>query len=105
MTKASENYNSASEKDVNKEKRLKHNDTQAEINDLRATMKTQSGRNTVWRLLTRCGVFQGGYNPDSSANYYKEGKRDVGLYYIHILHEHCFELYQKMQSEQLEKTE
>lgn len=104
MTKPQENYNSADERDVAREKRQAHNDTQAEIKDLRATMKSPSGRNTIWRLLTRCGVYQSCFNESSNVMSFKEGERNVGLYYLAMINEHCHADYQKMIQEQHDKT-
>jgi len=94
------NYNSADEKDVSKAKRNQHNDNQAEIKDLRATMSTSSGRRTIWNLLSRCGVFQSCFSIDSNVMSFKEGKRDIGLNYMALLHEHCHDDYLKMEHEQ-----
>jgi hypothetical protein len=101
MTKQDKNYNSADETQVAAAKRDQHNDNQTEIKDLRATMSTASGRRTIWNLLSKCGVFQGGFNPDSNAVYFNNGKRDIGLYYIEQLTEHCHEEYLQMHKEQI----
>lgn len=99
MTTNAKPYNSADEKQVANAKRLVHNDTQAEIKDLRATMNTREGRNTIWRMLSRCGVFQHGFINSNDFLQFKEGKRDLGLIYIELLHEHCYEKYKLMENE------
>lgn len=96
----SKNYNSADEKDVANAKRNQHNDNQAEINDLRATMDTSSGRRTIWNLLTRCGVFNEDFSVETNVTYFNLGRRNIGLRYMKMLHEHCHDKYLLMQQEQ-----
>jgi hypothetical protein len=100
MTDQDKNYNSSDEKQVAQAKRQQHNESQAEINDLRANMKTAHGRNTMWRLLSRCGVYQGGFQVDTNFLQFKEGQRNIGLHYLNLLTEYCFKEYQMMLSEQ-----
>lgn len=86
-------YDSADEKQVAAAKRVQHNDKQTEVNDLRATMNTVNGRRFMWRLLARCAINQGGYNPDNSYVQFRNGMRDIGLYYLDMITTHCNEAY------------
>lgn len=100
MTESNEEYNSANAKDVAKAKRTQHNDKQTEIKDLRATMSTASGRRFMWNLLSRCGLYRFGYNPDNNRLQFDSGAKNIGGYYVAILTEHCNTEYLLMQKEQ-----
>lgn len=87
----------------NKEKKQKVQSLQ-EVEDIKAVMSTKAGRRFVWKLLTRCGVYEITFTGNSWGNF-KEGMRNIGLMYIAELQEHCIAEYQRMERENLNKTE
>ena len=46
--------------------------------DLREVLKTGPGKNVIWNVLAKCGIYQDSFTGNSQS-YYLEGKRAVGL--------------------------
>jgi hypothetical protein len=97
-------YDAGDEKDVAQAKRKEHNETKQEINDLHAIMDTKAGRRTMWRLLSKCGVYHESFSPDALLMANREGSRKIGLQYLELLTTHCLDKYQLMEKEQRERV-
>lgn len=67
-------------------------------------MSTREGRRFMWGLLERSRVFQLSYagpGADATTNF-REGGRNVGLYYLTLIGEHCEAEYSLMIKEKKE---
>jgi hypothetical protein len=71
--------NIADEGQVQRDKRRASRADARRADALRAVMDSASGRLYLRSLIQDCGVFSGGFNPNSSNLYYSEGMRNVGL--------------------------
>ncbi len=65
-------------------------------NAFRSVMATTEGRQWVWWLLDRCGVFHTSFSADIPTSFYKEGSRSVGLMVIADINALCPEQFSTM---------
>lgn len=70
---------------------------QAEYDDLRRVLSSESGRRLVRRILTRSGMFQTSFAPgDPYATAFHEGARNVGLRLLAAITDGCPEFLQQV---------
>lgn len=69
-----------------------------ELNDIKALMSQPAGRRFMWRLLTRCGVYQSSFT-GNSGTFFKEGERNVGLWVLADIHETALDEFLAMMKE------
>lgn len=82
--------------------RKKHNEArELELLAIRNIMKTEIGRDFMWRCLSNCGTFTDTYDADTHRHAYNAGKRSHGLWldaelrdtapddYFKMIKEHC----------------
>lgn len=70
-----------------------------EAADFKWLMSDKRGRRIVWGLLERAGVYRTSFTGNSET-FFNEGKRNIGLVYVDLIHTHCAEKYNLMVSEQ-----
>jgi len=70
-----------------------------EVKDFCALMATAHGRRIVNGLLARCGLFRSSFTSNRSLTDFNEGQRNVGLYYMGLINEHCLDEYVLMLQE------
>ncbi len=54
-------------------------DHNMQVQQLRAMLEEKVFRDFVWRVLSRCGIYDGGFALDLATLGFKAGKREVGL--------------------------
>lgn len=69
-----------------------------ELHDIKTMMSEPMGRRFMWSLLGRAGVFLSCFTGNSTT-FFNEGKREIGLQYMHMINEACPELYHVMVTE------
>lgn len=69
-----------------------------DLSDLKSLMSEPLGRRFMWSLLARAGVFLSCFTGNSTT-FFNEGKREIGLQYMHMINEACPELYHVMVTE------
>jgi hypothetical protein len=71
-----------------------------EISDLRKVLSSESGRRLVKRLLERAGVFRISFTPgDQGVTAFNEGNRNLGLWVMAMVVDHCPEFLQAVLKE------
>jgi hypothetical protein len=58
----------------------------ADIAELRSVLSTRRGRNLIFRMLERTGVFRLSYTGDENT-FFREGERNVGLWLLNLVME------------------
>ena len=71
---------------------------QIEANDIKWLMSGKQGRRIVWRLLDKAGLYRTSFTGNSET-FFKEGMRNMGLFIVAEIHEHCPEAYPLMLTE------
>lgn len=69
-----------------------------EINDLKGVMANANGRRFLWRLLEKTGLYKSSMTGNSQT-FFLEGQRNIGLYLLAQVTEHCLEEYVLMLNE------
>lgn len=69
-----------------------------EVADLRVLMGTAAGRRFMWRLLEKTGLYKSSMTGNSQT-FFLEGQRNIGLYLLAQVNEHCLDEYVLMMSE------
>lgn len=69
-----------------------------EVADLRNLMSTPSGRRFMWRLLDKAGIFKSSMTGNSQT-FFLEGQRNIGLFLMAQVNEHCLDEYVLMLTE------
>ena len=67
-------------------------------------MASKAGRDLMWALLERCGVFRTSFSasrPDPLVTAFLEGERNIGLEYLHRIHRLCPDHYLAMLKDRL----
>ena len=72
-----------------------------EIEDIKAVMRLEAGRRFMYRLLVRAGVYETSYIPGAaeSNTFFREGKRNIGLWTMTELEESAPGSFLKMMEE------
>lgn len=70
-----------------------------ELNDIRTTLKSRSGRRLYWRLLCAAGVFRQSYMGNPEDTFFNEGRRSLGLKMLSDLMEAAPDQYAVMAKE------
>jgi hypothetical protein len=73
-----------------------------EISDLRSVMGTPQGRRFMWRLLEKAGIYKSSMTGNSQT-FFLEGQRNVGLYFMAGINDHCLDEYVLMLTENREE--
>jgi hypothetical protein len=76
--------------------RLKRN---RELDDIRATMASKTGRRFMWRLISVAGVYRSTWSPVHAEMSRLEGARQFGVLLIDEIHAACPEQYEAMKRE------
>lgn len=76
-------------------------ETDAEIKDVKAIMATGEGRRFMWRLLEKTGLYKTSFTGNSTT-FFNEGQRNIGLWLISQVNEHCLDEYAQMVEENRE---
>lgn len=71
----------------------------SELEDMRALVKSPAGRRAMWRIMSRCGIYQRSFTGNSET-FFREGRRDVGLFILEELEAASPEVIYQMQREQ-----
>jgi len=90
--------NAADEAQVKSAKEKEKFGRDLELNDMKLLLGTLFGRRTLWRYLTRCGIYQTSFRT-SSEIYYLEGQRAIGLEILKDIQDAEPEAYIKMMME------
>lgn len=72
-----------------------------EINDLKTVMGSVNGRRFMWRLLEKAGIFKSSMTGNSQT-FFLEGQRNIGLFLLAQINEHCLDQYVVMLNESRE---
>lgn len=88
---------------VKRQEELRRERNNRERADLQFVMGHQQGRRFVWKLLSETGMFEHGFIPNGSEQYYRAGKRDVGLALLGVIHKDFPDMYQLMQNEAIQQ--
>lgn len=73
---------------------------QLEIGDFKWLMTQKRARRYIWRQLEQAGVFRSSFTGDALQMAFFEGRREMGLRVLGLIHEHAPESYQLMLTEQ-----
>lgn len=71
---------------------------------LKMVMSSVEGREFIWMLLDRCGIFRSSFTGNSET-FFREGERNIGLYLTAQLNRECVTEYASMQREALQREE
>jgi hypothetical protein len=76
-----------------------------EQSDFRWLMRQRPFRRFMWKLLSDAGVFRSSFSTEVGVMAFQEGRRDIGLQLMALIHELCPEHYQVMVDEQRQQKE
>lgn len=71
--------NAADESQVKGAEKAEKRAKQREMNEILTILQTSQGRQYIWRLLEKCGVYQSSFDNSGSRVYFNEGQRNIGL--------------------------
>ena len=71
-------YNAGDEESVKEKKTKTQLRKEQEVEELKQVLSTKVGRNVLWRVLAKCGIFEGTFTGNSNT-FFKEGRRSVGI--------------------------
>lgn len=74
-----------------------------EVEDIKWMMAHKAGRRIMWRLLAQAGVYRTSFTGNSET-FFREGRRDMGLFFLDEVHNHCPDAYVTMLKEQRNET-
>ena len=74
-----------------------------EVADLQAVLNLDGGRRLLWRLLERAGIYKTSFTGNSET-FFKEGRRDMGLFLLNEIQEADPDAYLKMIKENKEES-
>lgn len=74
---------------------------------MRLVLETHQGRQVLWHIMSECGMFKAGYEPDANLVYFQEGERNIGTRLLTLINASDPKAYLKMQTEaaELEKID
>jgi hypothetical protein len=78
--------------------------TQRDNDDLQWLMADKRGRRVMQRLLDKAGIYRSSFTGNSET-FFREGERNVGLYWVARIHEVCPDRYLLMIKEQRSDVE
>lgn len=67
--------------------------------DFKWFMSNKRGRRIMYRWLEKTGVYRTSFNHSGSVTAFNEGARNIGLQFLHQIHETCPEHYLTMLTE------
>lgn len=76
-----------------------------EKEELKQLLSTYAGRNFVWRILAECGIYQSSFTGTAETTFFKEGKRQIGIWLLSEIHSADPTAYARMQTEAIERGE
>lgn len=91
--------NAADESQVKGAERTEKRARDRELNDICSILDLPSGRRYIWKLLSRCGVYESSFDVSGSKMYFNEGQRNVGLTILADINEANPEVYVTMMKE------
>lgn len=104
MSQEGQPYDAGDKSAVRKRKTSAKRKREAELSEMRWLLSHRSGRNIIWRILERAGVYQTSFaEPNLMA--FKEGAREQGLYLLTEVFEADPDAYLTMMKENREKTD
>ena len=83
------------------EKTTDNRGRKAELLEIQNTMRTEGGRNLVWRILKQSGIFTSVFDSDPIIHAMNAGQRENGLWLEQELKEASPDLYLKMLKEHI----
>lgn len=90
---------------LTEEEKKAHRKRKEELTDIRTVLASSSGRNFLWRLLDKCGVFESTFTNDSLKMSYLSGQQDIGHFIMSEIVETDDRLLFKMMKENKMKHE
>ena len=72
---------------------------QKETESVQTVMQSSGGRYLVYQILNHAGVYRSCFGSDSNVMAWREGKRDLGLWVLSLVTQHCPDLYSLMTEE------
>jgi hypothetical protein len=83
-----------------KNAKIKENlNAQKETLDMQFILQTEQGRRHLWKLLEYCRIYESSADASGSMTYFKEGRRDVGLFVLNKIMQADPDGFLKMQME------
>ena len=83
------------QEDAELERRLAYD---REVADVRQLMSAASGRRFMWRLLEKSGLYKSSMTGNSQT-FFLEGQRNIGLFLMAQINDHCLDEYVLMLNE------
>lgn len=74
-----------------------------ELHAIDQVMRTENGRDFMWRCLTECGTFDDIFSPDQIVSAHRSGQRRIGLWLVSELKEANSDLYMQMLKEHIDE--
>lgn len=96
--------NAADEETLKVRERLTRRRENRQRGNLKQIMATPAGREFMWVLLDRCGIYRSSFTGNSET-FFREGERNIGLYLTAQLNRECVAEYAEMQREALRREE
>lgn len=76
-----------------------------ELIDLKTVLASPPGRRFMWRLLSKCGLFESTFNTETAIASYLSGQQDFGHFLMSEIVEADPNLWLKLQREHLKQGE
>ena len=102
MTRRPDNASDTESLDIRK--RLERRRDNRQRGNIKQIMSTEAGREFMWTLLDRCGIYRSSFTGNSET-FFREGERNIGLYLTAQLNKDCVTEYAAMQREALKREE
>ena len=98
MTDPAAGYDAGDRTPVSERQKRRRLQSQREDDDLLWLMNQPEGRRFLWRLLQSCHLYESSFT-GTSATFFREGERNVGLQVLADITRLCPELYARMAGE------
>lgn len=78
-------FDAGNEHEVKKRRTKDKLRRETEVEDLKKLLATKEGRRFIWKILQHCNIYENSFTGNSTT-FFKEGRRDIGLWLLTELH-------------------
>lgn len=71
------------------------------LSNVRQVVKTRQGKELIWEILSRCGIYTTMSGAKKQSIYFNEGQRSIGLQIVELLNEADPEIYPNLLKEHI----
>ena len=72
--------NAADDKQVEESGRKEKFQNEIDLEDIRSVLSTKEGRRLLWRVMSKCLMFESFWHPNSEYLHYRSGRYEIGCF-------------------------